>query len=348
MPRHHGGVFGCRGHKLHHHHEEDMADNTQKTLTPEQEARIPEFRKTWIDIGHDTTPTDRNAAEAAMRECYKAADVAQPTHVLWFGSFAAGAVAAAYLSKIDANLPGLVEKATEVSARFIGGERPVTMDGITVTESDVSSMLEVACYGQHDASWLGFYDYFEKVVGIDASPIHGLMDMARHAGWWWPFEGGVVLTEKPTSIKLDERLRLHSVDGPAVEYPDGYKVYCYHGIQVKPDVILSPKSITPDRIDGETNAEMRRVLLERFGLENYLKTGGAVMIHSDPRGKLWKKDVKGDDPVVMVEVLNSTPEPDGTIKTYMIPVPPDSRTASGAIAWTFGMTESEYVPVVET
>ena len=325
-----------------------MADNEQKKLTPEQEAKIPAYREQWIGIGHDTHPTNYAKAEAAMLECYAAANVAQPVHVLWFGSFAGGAVAAAFLAKVDAALPGLVEKATEASKRFLAGERPVTVDGVTVTESDVSSMLETACYGQHDASWLGFYDFFEREVGIDAKPIHGLMDMAREGGWWWPFEGGVVLTEKPTSIKLDERMRLHSVEGPAVTYTDDYAVYCYHGIQVTKDVIMSPESITPERVDNETNAEMRRVLLERFGLERYLKSGGATMIHEDSFGKLWRKNVKGDDPVVMVEVQNSTPEPDGTTKTYMLPVPPDTLTAKGGVAWTFSLTEAEYEPVVET
>ena len=50
----------------------------------------------------------------------------------------------------------------------------------------------------------------------------------------------------------------------------------------------------------------------------------------------------------MVEVVNSTPEPDGSRRTYFLRVPPTTRTATAAVAWTFGMRESEYAPARET
>ena len=39
----------------------------------------------------------------------------------------------------------------------------------------------------------------------------------------------------------------------------------------------------------------------------------------------------------MVEVVNSTPEPDGSRKTYFLRVPPTIGTAREAVAWTFGL-----------
>ena len=50
----------------------------------------------------------------------------------------------------------------------------------------------------------------------------------------------------------------------------------------------------------------------------------------------------------MVEVVNATPEPDGSFRDYLIRVPPRFRTARGAVAWTFGMEAREYRPKVET
>ena len=50
----------------------------------------------------------------------------------------------------------------------------------------------------------------------------------------------------------------------------------------------------------------------------------------------------------MVEVLNSTPEPDGSRKTYFLRVPPRTRTAREAVAWTFGVREPDYRPAQET
>ena len=50
----------------------------------------------------------------------------------------------------------------------------------------------------------------------------------------------------------------------------------------------------------------------------------------------------------MVEVLNSTPEPDGTRRTYFLRVPPTMRTAREAVAWTFGLDGGEYRPAAES
>jgi hypothetical protein len=50
----------------------------------------------------------------------------------------------------------------------------------------------------------------------------------------------------------------------------------------------------------------------------------------------------------MVEVLNSTPEPDGTRRTYWLRVPPSTRTAKEGVAWTFGLQAEAYAPVRET
>ena len=47
----------------------------------------------------------------------------------------------------------------------------------------------------------------------------------------------------------------------------------------------------------------------------------------------------------MVEVRNSTPEPDGSRKTYFLRVPPTVRTAREAVAWTFGLGAVEYRPL---
>ena len=103
------------------------------------------------------------------------------------------------------------------------------------------------------------------------------------------------------------------------------------------------------------NAEIRRVMVERFGVERLIREGGAILVHEDETGRLWRRQVgessgwQGhDEPVVMVEVLNSTPEPDGSRKTYFLRVPPEMTIAREAVAWTFGMGGDAYAPIVET
>jgi hypothetical protein len=98
-------------------------------------------------------------------------------------------------------------------------------------------------------------------------------------------------------------------------------------------------------------------LVERFGEERLVREGGAELLDSNVVGRLWRRRIdveptrwgpRREEPVVMVEVKNSTPEPDGTRKTYFLRVPPNLRTAREAVAWTFGLAGSEYRPDRET
>jgi hypothetical protein len=90
------------------------------------------------------------------------------------------------------------------------------------------------------------------------------------------------------------------------------------------------------------------VMLEYYGYERYLKEAGAHKVAQDECGILWRLSFADDEPLTMVEVLNSTPEPDGTSRVYWLRVPPQTRTPREGVAWTFGLTEAEYHPSIQT
>jgi len=55
---------------------------------------------------------------------------------------------------------------------------------------------EARC-GLHDASWLVSYDFFHCARLIDGTECREpLMRLARVAGWWWPFKGACIITER--------------------------------------------------------------------------------------------------------------------------------------------------------
>ncbi|GAA0586152.1 DUF6745 domain-containing protein [Actinomadura livida] len=201
-----------------------------------------------------------------------------------------------------------------------------------------------AVLGQHDAPWLAFFEALGRLDG----PLAGLAEVARSAGWWWPYERLVILSERPSELYRDEPGRLHRGDGPALAYPDGFALHAWRGMPIPPDFVDTLTGLTADRILAEENAELRRVMLEIFGYDRYLADTGARPLHRDETGVLWSIDLPGDEPVVMVEVVNSTPEPDGTYRTYYLRVPPTTRTARAGVAWTFGMDEADYHPEKQT
>ncbi len=172
------------------------------------------------------------------------------------------------------------------------------------------------------------------------------LEVARSAAPWWALKGLAIVSERPLKIRHDTEGRLHSDSGPAMAFADGFTLYAWHGVSVDRAVIEAPDRMTVEMIDKESNAERRRVMVERFGADRMVREGGAELIHADATGKLWLRKMPFDhwqrEPVVVVEVENSTPEADGSRKTYFLRVPPNTRTAREAVAWTFGMRPEQY------
>lgn len=300
------------------------------TLTPEQVAQLPAIRDHWLAMGLSTAPADRRAAEDGVRHAYRAANLEPPSIFVWLSSPLAGAVGAAQLKQVGDQV----------------GDQVGAQVGDQVWDQ-VWAQVREAGYGQHDANWIGFYDAFRR-FGIDVSPLRGLTTITSHAGWWWPFRGLCVLTERPDRLSRDAEGRLHSADGMALRYRDQWGIYAWHGVRVNEALIMRPDTLTPHQILQERNAEVRRVMFARYGEERFMRDSGVLPIHSDDCGDLYRVDVPDDEPLVMVRVLNSTAEPDGARKPYWLRVPPDMTQARAAVAWTFGLTARQYAPVAES
>src|SRR5207248_2056566 len=80
-------------------------------------------------------------------------------------------------------------------------------------------------------------------------------------------------------------------------------------------------------------------------------SGARLLDHDPDFGKLWRIDTDPAVPMLMLEVENRTPEPDGTYQHFLLRVDPELRplrrggfgkwqhpTARNAVASTFGLT----------
>jgi hypothetical protein len=203
-------------------------------------------------------------------------------------------------------------------------------------------------FGHLDSSWIAYYEFLRS-IGVDCTtPLSGIKKLTESCGWWWPYENLCIVTGRPVEVHRDNRGLLHNEIGMAIRYSDGWGYYAWHGIIVPEYVVLLPEPIDVEMINNEPNAEVRRVLIERFGLDNYLKAGNVVKIHQDECGVLYRMNLRGDEPILVVRVINSTAEPDGIFKEYFLRVPPNMLRARQAVAWTFGLPEEEYFPLAET
>ncbi len=237
---------------------------------------------------------------------------------------------------------------------------PLDMRGIV--EAPVSVALDSVPYsrsGNNRTAWLGAWDWpwlatsnfiarswSLELSGHASTHLGAWTELLRDAAAFLFCENCCFVYVKPTIVSFDENGRLHNELTAAVEFADGTKLFCWHGVEVPEFVITKPKSIKIKMIDEEPNSEVKRVMIERFGLDLYLF--GAKVIHRDDFGVLYRKEMRGDEPLVVVKVTNSTPEPDGSFKNYFLRVPPQTTTAKAAVAWTFGLKTDEYNPIQES
>jgi hypothetical protein len=155
--------------------------------------------------------------------------------------------------------------------------------------AQVRDQVGAACYGSHDANWLGFYDFFQKEMGLKSCDKLNGLAAAASGGWFWPFAGGVVTTPRPSELHRDAQGRLHNEKGMAIKYPDGWGFYCIHGLGVPGWIVTNPEQITVAKIKAEANVEIRRVMIDIYGPQKYLHETKAKLIHADvwhgmPRG----------------------------------------------------------------
>lgn len=208
------------------------------------------------------------------------------------------------------------------------------------------------CYqgGNFWSAWDCFLTFFRHVVKlpIDYSKYDAWETLALHSSVRIVHADFCMICDFPTVLKIDDQNRPHCDDGPFCKWSDGSALYAVHGVRVPAWIIEKPDTLTVTHIQKEDNAEIRRVMIDKYGTARYMQDAGAVEIHHDDWGTLYRMDVPNDEPIVMVKMINSTPEPSGEYRVYFERVPPDMQRAKQAIAWTFGKTEEEYVPDVQT
>jgi len=145
--------------------------------------------------------------------------------------------------------------------------------------ASVRASVRASCYGQHDASWLGFYDFFKQVLNLDkqTSKLEGLWLLAQSANWAIPLKHICWVSERHNILRRDNDGRLHCADDIALAYPDGWGVYALHGVRMKPEYVLTPADkLDTEIILKEGNTEVRRELIRKVGIERIISKAKVV------------------------------------------------------------------------
>ena len=212
-----------------------------------------------------------------------------------------------------------------------------------------------ACYGQHDAGWLSFYDFFRHEtpeMREIVRPLDGLTIMAEAgANWWWPLDEAAIISLPAVSIHFDERGRLHNTEGLALEYEDGWGVYAIHGVRFGKEhrhyLTCDPDDIDVKALLSEENTEIRRAVISSvLGWDRVLdEVDAKVLDEIEGDARLVSVQLDGDEPFHMLDMLNHTCdaclrtiggcecEGGPTRKRYIEGVPTECKTVIEAHGW---------------
>jgi hypothetical protein len=203
-----------------------------------------------------------------------------------------------------------------------------------------------------DYGWVSFYDFFTRIGVIDFEPFNNFMALMKSGVYEMILLDGLcIVSDMPIKVYRDERNRLHNENGPAIEFADGYKLWFYHGIAIKPEWIENPSKLTKKDWGEESNLEKRRIIQELMG-NTFPKKIGSKLIAKPSKEFKQEHNLFG---LYEVELPNDPEERARYIKVqdhsskrqYFIRVKPDIDNADEALGWTFGLTKETYAPIQE-
>ncbi len=198
-------------------------------------------------------------------------------------------------------------------------------------------------------------------VGFGTPPLHGPERVPR---WHPPASTGHLDLRGCTSLEeLAEGTRIErgvEVSGTRLaRLPESCArtLIRWRGVGVSAQVAFHPEALTEEHVLGAPNAEVRRVLLERMGLERFAALAerrGSLEVRDrdrDPGGERrllalsWREGpAGGGTPMVCLE-CRCPP----TQRVYLLRVPPRITTCAAAAAWIAGFDDpAEYRPLIET
>jgi internalin A len=148
----------------------------------------------------------------------------------------------------------------------------------------------------------------------------------EECGWIFPFEKICLVCDRPLHLRFDSANELHAEGEPAIAFADGYSLYFHHGVKL-PEKYgkVHPDLWQAQWLLSESNAELRRVLIERIGYDRICQQLQAVELDGWQEYTLLKIDNADVEPIYL---LKMTCPSTGFI--HALRVPPDVRSSSRA------------------
>ncbi len=253
-------------------------------LTFEQESQLSIYKDKWLKIGLSTDRIDiveaKNIGSRLMkflgRDKYISTIVMPCPVTAWF--------AVVMLSELEQQIENHKVQINDKTINNI-------IDKALNNNPDLKKSFIHPCL---DGSlgwsgWCSFYDYMESCLDCELDDWSILKDITK-CGFIWPLNNFVVISDKLSILHMQDGL-LHNESGPSWSYTNGLCGYTISGVAVDEQIVMQPESQTLDQITKETNQEIKRIRIERYGWDKYLLEIGAEILdtqHHDWMESLMK------------------------------------------------------------
>ncbi|MEG4282816.1 leucine-rich repeat domain-containing protein [Microcoleus sp. A006_D1] len=336
---------------------------------PEQKALIEACRQKWGTLANSTEPISNPKAAAAVKSVCEILGL--KASEITFCSSPNGGVAQIPLKR--SNDTDLIKRLTK---RVKDALHPFFL--ITELRQELSelSIWEEQLEQQFNTDFPNYWKYSRPKVtpkylvenlalaefcvslGIIIKPeaqklFECLNQILAECGWIILLDDTCIVCSRPCQLSLDSEYRLHAEGEPALEFPDGYKIYSYHGVTL-PEKYgqIHPNLWQAQWLLAEKNAELRRVLIQGIGYARICSELQATELDCWKEYTLLKidADIDGFDPDDFdgdedapkkedIYLLKMTCPSTGHI--HVLRVPPDVTSAKEAIRWVNWDIDSE-------
>lgn len=304
-------------------------------LTKKQEEEMFVYRDIYMDIGLACGPTNREAVIPAFKALYtKILNKPEPKYFLFVRS------------PIEAQkvITFLLEDPTDAHKKWTLENNDELIKTLQ-TEKMNHIQTHSYGYGSNESYWIGFYNYMRDVLGVQYPELanEGLNifnTITRNSGWHYLAEDCVIICDRPTEINL-ENGNLHNEEGPSISFADGFKMFHINGHKVTEKIVLNPEMITVDEIKKESNNETKRIMIEKFGVSEYLTQTSARILDKDKlnlEGSATRLLIEDDQNIRWLCCTDGS-----TGRMYFLPASENSNTCSEAHQEMAGFNETRII-----
>ena len=339
-------------------------------FTPEQKSLIEACRQKWGTLANSTKPISNPKAAAAVKSVCEILGL--KASEITFCSSPNGALAQLETLKVIEDtecMEPLNKQITDALHPFILTELLRQLSELSIWEEQLKQQLNSNFLDYRNYSKLIFTPkYLVENLAVAEFCVSGfgvvlkpeaqkvfecLNQLLAECGWIILLDDTCIVCSRPCQLRLDSEHRLHAEGEPALEFPDGYKIYSYHGVTL-PEKYgqIHPNLWQAQWLLEEKNAELRRVLIQGIGYARICSELQATELDCWKEYTLLKidADIDGFDPDDFEDDDDAPKKEDiyllkmtcpSTGHIHVLRVPPDVTSAKEAIRWVNWDIDSE-------